>query len=65
MESTGLPSSYRHREGFVVAAAINKYMFIGLNRTFIDDKYVLKYSEFERREQIDHIGHRIVRAAFD
>jgi D-glycero-alpha-D-manno-heptose-7-phosphate kinase len=60
---TDLPSYYRHREGFVVAAAINKYMFIGLNRTFTGD-YLLKYSGFERRERIDEIEHRIVRAAF-
>ena len=41
---TDLPSFYRRRGGFVVSAAINRYMFIALNHTFTDD-YLLKYSE--------------------
>jgi D-glycero-alpha-D-manno-heptose-7-phosphate kinase len=60
---TDLPSFYRRREGFVISAAINKYMFIGLNRTFTDD-YLLKYSQLERRRSIDEIEHAIVREAF-
>lgn len=47
----------------MISAAINKYMFIGLNRTFTQD-YLLKYSELERRETVDEIDHRIVRAVF-
>ena len=61
---TDLPSYYREREGFVISAAINKYMFIGLNRTFTED-YLLKYSQLERRATIGEIEHRIVRAIFD
>ncbi|ADB53870.1 GHMP family kinase ATP-binding protein [Conexibacter woesei] len=60
---TDLPSYYRRRSGFCVSAAINRYMFIGLNRTFTDD-YLLKYSGLERRERIDEIEHAIVREAF-
>ena len=60
---TDLPSFYRQREGFVISAAINKYMFIGLNRTFTDD-YLLKYSGLERRSSIDEIEHAIVREVF-
>lgn len=60
---TDLPSYYRERTGFVISAAINKYMYIGLNRTFTDD-YLLKYSGFERTESIDEIDHRIVREVF-
>ena len=60
---TDLPSFYRQREGFVISAAINKYMFIGLNRTFTDD-YLLKYSGLERRRTIDEIEHSIVREVF-
>jgi D-glycero-alpha-D-manno-heptose-7-phosphate kinase len=60
---TDLPSFYRQREGVVVSAAINKYMFIGLNRTFTDD-YLLKYSGLERRRSISEIEHAIVREAF-
>jgi D-glycero-alpha-D-manno-heptose-7-phosphate kinase len=57
---TDLPSFYRRRGGFVISAAINKYMFVALNRTFTDD-YLLKYSELERVRSIDAIGHRIIR----
>jgi D-glycero-alpha-D-manno-heptose-7-phosphate kinase len=60
---TDLPSFYRQGEGFVISAAINKYMFIGLNRTFTDD-YLLKYSGLERRGTIDEIEHSIVREVF-
>lgn len=60
---TDLPSFYRSRQGFVISAAINKYMFIGLNRTFTDD-YLLKYSGLERRRSIHEIDHAIVREVF-
>ena len=60
---TDLPSFYRRREGFVISAAIDKYVFIGLNRTFTDD-YLLKYSELERRESVEEIDHAILREVF-
>ena len=60
---TDLPSFYRRREGFVISAAIDKYVFIGLNRTFTDD-YLLKYSELERRRSLEEIEHAILREVF-
>jgi D-glycero-alpha-D-manno-heptose-7-phosphate kinase len=60
---TDLPSFYRQRAGFVVSAAINKYIFIGLNRTFTD-LYLIKYSKLERTDQLDEIQHPIVREVF-
>jgi D-glycero-alpha-D-manno-heptose-7-phosphate kinase len=57
---TDLPSFYRRRGGFVISAAINRYMFIALNRTFTQD-YLLKYSQLERVDTIDAIQHRIIR----
>jgi D-glycero-alpha-D-manno-heptose-7-phosphate kinase len=57
---TDLPSFYRRRSGFVISAAINKYMFIGINRTFTDD-YLLKYSGLERVRSVDAIEHSIIR----
>jgi D-glycero-alpha-D-manno-heptose-7-phosphate kinase len=60
---TDLPSFYRARAGFCISAAINKYMFISLNRTFTDD-YLLKYSALERRPSVDEIEHSIVREVF-
>ena len=48
---TDLPSYYRQHGGVVVSAAIDKYIFIGLNRSFSDD-YVIKYSEMERTSSV-------------
>jgi D-glycero-alpha-D-manno-heptose-7-phosphate kinase len=58
---TDLPSYYERRGGFFISAAIGKYMFIAINRTFTDD-YLIKYAELERRTSVDDIDHRIVRA---
>jgi D-glycero-alpha-D-manno-heptose-7-phosphate kinase len=59
---TDLPSYYRDFGGFVISAAINKYVFIGINRIFSDD-YVLKYSSQERVKCISEIEHPILREA--
>jgi D-glycero-alpha-D-manno-heptose-7-phosphate kinase len=58
---TDLPSYYERRGGFFISAAIGKYMFIAINRTFTDD-YLIKYAELERRSSVEEIDHRIVRA---
>jgi D-glycero-alpha-D-manno-heptose-7-phosphate kinase len=60
---TDLPSFYRQRSGFVISAAINKYVFIGLNQTFTRE-YMLKYSQQERVERIDDIRHALIREVF-
>jgi len=57
---TDLPSYYTRREGFVLAGAIDKYVFIGINRTFSND-YTIKYSEMEHAPTIEDIRHPIVR----
>jgi D-glycero-alpha-D-manno-heptose-7-phosphate kinase len=57
---TDLPSYYSQREGFLVAAAINKYVFVGINRTFSED-YTIKYSAMEHVKTIPEIKHPIVR----
>jgi D-glycero-alpha-D-manno-heptose-7-phosphate kinase len=59
---TDLPSYYERFGGFVISAAINKYIFIALNNTFTDD-YFLKYSALERVNEVDEIDHPIVREA--
>jgi D-glycero-alpha-D-manno-heptose-7-phosphate kinase len=59
---TDLPSYYRQHGGVVVSAAIDKYIFIGLNRSFSND-YVIKYSEMERTSSVSEIKHPIVREA--
>lgn len=60
---TDLPSYYERHGGLLISAAINKYVYIALNRTFTSD-YFLKYSAIERVERISDITHPIIREAF-
>ncbi len=57
---TDLPSYYREHSGFVVAAAIDKYVYIMLHRRFIP-KILLKYSQTEDVERIEDIKHPLIR----
>jgi D-glycero-alpha-D-manno-heptose-7-phosphate kinase len=59
---TDLPSYYQQNGGFVVAASITKYVYIGINSTFTSD-YFLKYSALERTKSVQDIDHPIIRAA--
>ncbi|HEY3722268.1 MAG TPA: galactokinase [Acidimicrobiia bacterium] len=59
---TDLPSFYEREGGFVISAAISKYIYIGINPIFVDD-YVLKYSELERVASVDDIAHPLIREA--
>jgi D-glycero-alpha-D-manno-heptose-7-phosphate kinase len=59
---TDLPSYYREHEGFLIAAAINKYACITLQRPFYGG-IILKYSKMERVSAIDEIQHPIIREA--
>ncbi len=57
---TDLPSYYEQFGGFVLSAAISKYIFIAVNQTFTPD-YFLKYSALERVGHPRDIEHPIVR----
>jgi D-glycero-alpha-D-manno-heptose-7-phosphate kinase len=59
---TDLPSYYQDHEGFLIAAAIDKYVYITLHDTF-ESEYIVKYSKLERRGTIDEIEHPIIREA--
>lgn len=59
---TDLPSYYRVRGGQLLAAAIDKYVYITLHRTF-EDGLIIKYSKMERCTRIDDVEHPIVREA--
>jgi D-glycero-alpha-D-manno-heptose-7-phosphate kinase len=60
---TDLPSYYReHGGGFVISAAINKYVYISVNRSFLPG-YFLKYSETEHADSCDEIRHPLMREA--
>jgi D-glycero-alpha-D-manno-heptose-7-phosphate kinase len=60
---TDLPSYYRAQAGFLIAAAIDKYVYITVHQTFIDD-LIVKYSLLERVSKIEDLKHPIVREAF-
>jgi len=59
---TDLPSYYREHTGFLVAAAIDKYVYITKHRTFQQD-IIVKYSKLERVQSVDQVEHPIVREA--
>lgn len=61
---TDLPSYYKKRGGFVLAAAIDKYVYITLHQTFMDS-LIIKYSKLETAARRQDIQHPIVREAFD
>jgi D-glycero-alpha-D-manno-heptose-7-phosphate kinase len=57
---TDLPSYYSEHTGFLIAAAIDKYVYINLHRTFAQE-IILKYSAMERVKSVDEVQHRIIR----
>jgi len=59
---TDLPSYYREHGGFLVAAAIDKYVYVTVMRPFTPGVY-LKYSKLEHVEGIDEVQHPIIREA--
>jgi D-glycero-alpha-D-manno-heptose-7-phosphate kinase len=59
---TDLPSYYREHEGFVIAAAIDKFVYVTVTRPFRPGIY-LKYSESEHVEQVAQVRHPIMREA--
>lgn len=61
---TDLPSYYENHGGFVLSAAINKYVYIMVNESW-HDEYVLKYSQLERARTIADIKHPIIRSALE
>jgi D-glycero-alpha-D-manno-heptose-7-phosphate kinase len=59
---TDLPSYYERFGGFLIAAAIDKYVYITLHETFVD-YLIIKYSKMEQVKNIDEIRHPIIREA--
>jgi D-glycero-alpha-D-manno-heptose-7-phosphate kinase len=57
---TDLPSYYREHSGFVIAAAIDKYVYITLHQTFVPE-LIIKYSKLERVLTVDDVEHPIIR----
>lgn len=59
---TDLPSYYREHEGFLIAGAINKYVYLTVMRPFKEGIY-LKYSRLENVRTVDEVHHPIIREA--
>jgi D-glycero-alpha-D-manno-heptose-7-phosphate kinase len=60
---TDLPSYYEQHTGFLVAAAIDKYVYITLHENFTAD-LIVKYSKLERVATAAELEHPIIREAF-
>jgi D-glycero-alpha-D-manno-heptose-7-phosphate kinase len=59
---TDVPSYYERFGGELVTAAINRHVYVSINRSF-SPTYFLKYSQTETCEKIDQIRHPIIREA--
>ena len=57
---TDLPSYYRDHTGFLVSAAIDKYVYVTVMRPFTKGIF-LKYSHLEKIDYVDEIQHPIIR----
>src|SRR5438552_1789151 len=57
---TDFPSYYQDHSGFLIAAAIDKYVYINLHQTFVEE-LIIKYSKLERVTSIDEVEHPIIR----
>ncbi len=61
---TDLPSYAQEFGGFVLSAAISKYVYITVSRSFLPG-YFLKYSETEHAPTRGEIRHRLMREALE
>jgi D-glycero-alpha-D-manno-heptose-7-phosphate kinase len=60
---TDLPSYYREHGGFVLAVAIDKYMYLNVNTPIVDDFVRVQYSKTEIVSHADQVQHTLVREA--
>ena len=59
---TDLPSYYKKKEGFLISAAIDKYVYVTITRPFKEGIY-LKYSKIEKVKKVSEVFHPIIREA--
>jgi len=60
---TDLPSFYREHGGFILAVAIDKYMYLNVNTPIVDDMIRVRYSKAELVHHVDEIEHSLAREA--
>ena len=59
---TDLPSYYSEHGGFLIAAAIDRYVYITIHQTF-GQELIIKYSQLERAKSAKEVQHPIIREA--
>ncbi|NQT73022.1 MAG: galactokinase [Chloroflexi bacterium] len=59
---TDIQSYYSKYGGLLISAAINKYVYITLNKPFINE-FIIKYSKTENVNNVDEIEHSRIREA--
>src|SRR5215210_1117337 len=57
---TDLPSYFRKHSGFLIAAAIDKFVYITVHQTFVPE-LIVKYSQLERVASASELRHPIIR----
>jgi D-glycero-alpha-D-manno-heptose-7-phosphate kinase len=57
---TDLPSYYSEHGGFLLSAALNKYVFLAVNRPAVDQRLWIKYSASETVSSVDEVKHDLV-----
>jgi D-glycero-alpha-D-manno-heptose-7-phosphate kinase len=60
---TDLPSYYEKHGGFLIAAAIDQYVYTTIHNTTTPDEIVLRYSQIEKVSNVLDIKHPIIREA--
>lgn len=60
---TDLPSFYREHGGYILAVAIDKYMFLNVNAPIVDDKIRVRYTNSEMVDHVDEVKHTLAREA--
>jgi len=60
---TDLPSFYREHGGFVLAAGIDKHMYLSVNTPILDDGIRVQYSQTEVVRHVDEVQHTLAREA--
>jgi D-glycero-alpha-D-manno-heptose-7-phosphate kinase len=58
---TDLPSYYSKYGGFLITAAISKYIYVMIGKRFEDNIRVSHYKAIEIKDQIDEIEHPVIR----
>jgi D-glycero-alpha-D-manno-heptose-7-phosphate kinase len=60
---TDLPSFYEQFGGFVVAVAIDKFMYLNVNTPILDDFIRVRYNKAELVQHVDEVEHTLAREA--